>query len=369
MADRFNILDRPEYAPWNPDTGTLSTIPDDSTQYNVFIGYDDTGLLASSGADNVIIGHDAGVALVSGTDNIGIGSESLTSLTAASNNVAIGHQAGHDLTFGGKNVFVGDQAGYKLTIGTRNVAVGNEASYNATVPIGLTTMGYQAGYNATNAQYNTAIGYNAHLGNQTGLYNTVIGAFAGQGSAGNSNDRNVFVGYRSGFVITSGDNNTCLGYESGKVWSSGTGNVCIGYQVGGSAPTGTSSNQLFIDNADNDEDNVIVYGEMDNHVMKLNADVRITEPGVETADPEGQLDVIQTDTAGAQPVIVLDQDDVSEEFIKLYGSAASATLTQSFVDVGDVTSAVLKGYFKINVQDEGNQITDGAYYVPFYTLS
>lgn len=74
-------------------------------------------------------------------------------------------------------------------------------------------------------------------------------------------------------------------------------------------------------------------------------------------------------TTGALPVITLDQADVDEPFIKVVGDAAAATLTNNLVDTGDVTTPTIIGYFKIEVLDDGNQITDGDYFVPFYSLA
>ncbi|MHA2065014.1 MAG: hypothetical protein ACXABY_11625 [Candidatus Thorarchaeota archaeon] len=32
-------------------------------------------------------------------------------------------------------------------------------------------------------------------------------------------------------------------------------------------------------------------------------------------------------------------------------------------------AVALEGWLKVNVQDEGNQITDGDYFIPIYTLA
>ncbi len=82
-----------------------------------------------------------------------------------------------------------------------------------------------------------------------------------------------------------------------------------------------------------------------------------------------KLFIDQASTTGAIPALKLDQADVSEEFLKLVGTAAAATLTQSFVDEGDVTTATRIGWYKINIDDIGNQITDGDYFSPFYSLA
>ncbi len=82
-----------------------------------------------------------------------------------------------------------------------------------------------------------------------------------------------------------------------------------------------------------------------------------------------KLHVEQDDTEGAVPVLRLDQDDTSEEFIRFVGSATASNLTESIVDNGDVTTATLQGWVKVYVVDDGNQITDQAYYQPLYTLA
>ena len=80
-------------------------------------------------------------------------------------------------------------------------------------------------------------------------------------------------------------------------------------------------------------------------------------------------DLDQSASDGAKPVITVDQADISEEFIKFIGSAANGVLTQSIVDEGDQGSATLAGWLKISVEDVGDQVTDGAYHIPFYTLA
>jgi hypothetical protein len=67
--------------------------------------------------------------------------------------------------------------------------------------------------------------------------------------------------------------------------------------------------------------------------------------------------------------MILDQADVDEPFVKFIGEAAAANLTRSIVDNGDVTTATLIGWTKIEIDDVGNQVADGDYHQPFYTLA
>jgi len=55
--------------------------------------------------------------------------------------------------------------------------------------------------------------------------------------------------------------------------------------------------------------------------------------------------------------------------MRLEGTAAAADLTRSIVDEGDQSTTTLEGWIKVNIQDLGNQVADGNYYVPFYTLA
>lgn len=91
--------------------------------------------------------------------------------------------------------------------------------------------------------------------------------------------------------------------------------------------------------------------------------------GIATTNPIGKLHVDQSSATGNEPVLLLDQADVSEEFIYFQGAAAAATLTQSIVAEADVTTATRQGWLKVFVNDVGNQITDQAYFVPIYTLA
>lgn len=83
----------------------------------------------------------------------------------------------------------------------------------------------------------------------------------------------------------------------------------------------------------------------------------------------GKVHIDQSSTTGAIPVLLLDQADVSEEFIRLIGTSANAVLTQSIVEAADVATFTPVGYLKIYVQDDGNQVADGAYYLQFGTIA
>jgi len=85
--------------------------------------------------------------------------------------------------------------------------------------------------------------------------------------------------------------------------------------------------------------------------------------------PTTPLHASQASTTAAIPVQTLEQKDVDEPFLKVIGTAAAADLSRSIVDNGDVTTATLAGWVKIEVQDDGDQITDQDYFLPVYTLA
>ena len=94
-----------------------------------------------------------------------------------------------------------------------------------------------------------------------------------------------------------------------------------------------------------------------------------TGVGIGTIAPTALLHIDQSNSSGAKPVVTVDQADVSEEFIRFIGTSADGVLTQSVVEEGDQAGQTLAGWLKIYVQDDGNQVADAAYHIPFYTLN
>jgi len=91
--------------------------------------------------------------------------------------------------------------------------------------------------------------------------------------------------------------------------------------------------------------------------------------GIKEQTPLAQLHIDQTGMADAEPVLLLDQADADEPFVKYIGEAAAATLTRSIVAEADVTTATRAGFVMIEIEDIGNQVTDQDYFVAFYTLA
>lgn len=82
-----------------------------------------------------------------------------------------------------------------------------------------------------------------------------------------------------------------------------------------------------------------------------------------------RMNVHQDSSTDAIGCLGLRQDDTDEEFLYIYGTAAAGVLTNSLVDDDDVALATPVGWFKIYVNDVGNQISDDYYYVQFHSLA
>jgi len=92
--------------------------------------------------------------------------------------------------------------------------------------------------------------------------------------------------------------------------------------------------------------------------------------GIDAPTPLAKLHIDQAADDGAIPALLLDQADVSEPFTWYAGEAITATLTNNLVAAADVTTATIAGYLEVYIADAGTGelITDGSYYVPFYSV-
>jgi hypothetical protein len=100
--------------------------------------------------------------------------------------------------------------------------------------------------------------------------------------------------------------------------------------------------------------------------LTIHDDQRIS---IGTTNSSATLRVKQAVSDANIPVLYLEQDDISEPFATLRGSAESGELARSIVAAGDVGSATVAGYVMVAVIDDGNVITDQDYFLPLYTLA
>jgi hypothetical protein len=85
--------------------------------------------------------------------------------------------------------------------------------------------------------------------------------------------------------------------------------------------------------------------------------------GIQETSLGAQLHVKQPSTTGGIPVTTLDQQDVDEPVLHIIGTATSGDITGTIVDSTDVSSFAYRGFIKIQVTDEGNQVADQDYYL------
>lgn len=232
---------------------------------------------------------------------------------------------------------------------------------------------WQSAAAAENAEFQLLLNYDNTL-----QESIVIVAPNNSGFAGNQRGIGAvdLQGYRStaatevasgGFsTISGGSSNTASGI--GSVVGGGVSNIASGDEAcvpGGSSNTAQGDYSFSAGRRAKSgaNDGCFVWGD------STNADVTADNADQFKARANGGVYFLNTNTAAALPLVTYDQADVDEPFHRFIGDAAAATLTRDLVDEGDVTTATRIGWYKIEIQDDGNQITDGDYYVPFYALA
>lgn len=288
--------------------------------------------------------------------NVGIGPNALGRVTTGTDNIGIGTSLAA-LTTGGLNIAIGTDAGRALTTGQRNVAMGVDALYsNATGSYNM-AIGYQALYAAT-GNFGCAVGYAALSGVTSGTGNTGIGSFALSGVT--DGPGNIGIGYQAGDNITTGDYNIVIGYNKDAPSATANYQLIVGdYIVGdgstlGLRPRADGTTAVQLQNAAG--------------VAVLAVDTTNTRVGI-GATPTAKLHVDQSSTTAAVPVLLLDQADLDQNFICFVGESTTDN-SQCLVDAANLTTpGSIAGYVKVYIQDDAasGAITDGVYYMPFYT--
>lgn len=173
----------------------------------------------------------------------------------------------------------------------------------------------------------------------------------------------LFLGISSG----TGTAVALTGFSTGILNLNGLGTVteAKGINIGSPTNAGTMTTYygLYINSASTGGTMWSIYSEGNNNYFGGNLSV-----GTTTTD-SAVVHIDQSSSSGNIPVLLLDQADNDKEFINFTGVSANNQLGYSLVEKADTGIDTLIGYYKIYVNDVGNQITDTIYYVPFYTLN
>jgi trimeric autotransporter adhesin len=234
------------------------------TPNNYFIGQQ-AGFSNTTGLYNSFMGYQSGYYNNIGEKNIFLGYQSGFLNTSGSNNIIAGHMAGYKNSTGSWNIILGDYAGYANKKGFSNVIIGNMAGNQCNADDNV-FIGEQSGSTDSLGKYNTAVGGFSASSNSSGEYNTAIGFQTGRMNSTGSN--NALLGSNAGYRLM-GSFNTAVGTLAGYSLSgsTGSGNVFIGYYAGYNE---LGSNKLYIANG---QSNTLVYGEFDNHILRVNGDL------------------------------------------------------------------------------------------------
>jgi hypothetical protein len=122
-----------------------------------------------------------------------------------------------------------------------------------------------------------------------GTLNTFYGQGAGTNNSSDSN-ANTFIGANAGTFNTTGFYNTFLGFKAGYANQTGYNNVFLGFAAGYSE---TGSNKLYLDNCLSGAPctSPLIYGEFDNHLLRINGVTHVAANGVAKSQMHFSLDL------------------------------------------------------------------------------
>jgi len=204
---------------------------------------EDSRLVSNHFGKGIFIGQNAGA------------SDTLSTVDTYTYNTFIGHEAGRDNT-GPGNVAVGAFAFRKNVDGFGNLAIGKDAfsegQGNKNVAVGTNVI-----RNAVAVESNTGVGYDALKLLRNGNYNVALGDQAGNGNIPHDKTGSTYLGYRAG------------------IYNMGDYNVFIGHKAASNTSWQNVSNRLVIANDAGGPSDVLVYGEFDNELLRINGTLNI----------------------------------------------------------------------------------------------
>ena len=104
--------------------------------------------------------------------------------------------------------------------------------------------------------------------------------------------------------------------------------------------------------------------------MRVVSDGTVRIGGTAAAGSLAQLDVCQTGTSTAFPVLHLKQASVGASFAKLSGASALGNTTNNLVlNDSNVTAGKIQAFMRVDVVDANGNVATQGYYMPLYTLT
>jgi hypothetical protein len=358
---------------------------------------------AISTYNNIAVGQDALFSLIDGGHgdkqgaNNAIGACSLFDLTFGSYNCGMGEQFG--TFFAECNTCIGDSCGSDLGNGSENTGIGFCAVQgSSTAGDWNTGAGAYTLSNLNSVELNSIDDFSDYSGTIPGTvkaHNTDPWGFGLAPSIytnmritgtdhydGNYTitviDANNFYfthawngdDVAAGYWMSSVDyalyanGNSALGYDAGDGVADGSYNTCIGYEA--DVDTGSETNSMALGaNALATKSNQIVIGDDNIDETLLKGVVGINEATV-----AAQLDVAQTNAAGAIPVLELDQSDEDDVFINFVGTSAAdqtksiSTINGDGVVTGPKNFSTSPGWEYVGMVKV--EINGSAYWMPYY---
>lgn len=206
---------------------------------------------------------------------------------------------------------IGDNALSNDTVGQYNTAIGtNSLSKNSTGQYN-TALGLSSLYLNTTGRFNVSVGAISLEKNTTGEFNTAIGTYSL--SKNTTGQYNSAFGSNSLRINTTGKYNTSIGQSSLYFNITDSNNIALGYKAGYDA---VESNKLWI--GAGNFNNAIIYGNMLDDSLRLNATVSIRDVALSTSDS------LLTKDNGVIHYKILDLSPYTQ-----YSDTTSTLLTQS----------------------------------------
>ncbi len=243
-----------------------------------------------------------------------------------------------------QNVGIGFSSLKSNTLGYKNVAIGNSSLFSNGTGYGNIAMGYQALYENINGHYNVAIGTKTMKNNEGGLYNTAMGSSSL--SQNINGEYNTAYGFKVLGTNIVGSGNTAIGSNAG-FNTKGDHNVFIGREAGFFE---IGSNKLYINNSNDTYEGSLIYGEFDNKILRVNAELQVFKNSGGSA---GHIELTETESSDGARIMFQNSIETDNKWT-LWGRADDTPIDGAFnihySSVGNIVTILGSG--QVGIRDE-----------------